>query len=314
MVFKVFTSPKGRRLPAGPVVCLGNYDGVHRGHRKLFDLVIAEARKKKTVAVAVTFEPHPAQVLRPARAPRLLTTLEQKLDLFKEAGLDCAYVLRFTPALAKLSPAQFVHQMLSRQFGAQAVFVGRTFRFGRNQSGTTATLAELGRECGFIVKPVAPLMAGGAPISSTRIRGLLMAGEAKAAARLLGRPFSLTGKRIRGAGRGRKLGFPTLNFLPEQECLPDRGVYVTRTRIGGQLIPSVTNIGVRPTFGGNQVNRVIAETHLLSRRTVGQTSHIEVQLLKRLRGERKFDSPEALAAQIGRDVVRARRILAQHPR
>ena len=308
MKFQVFTSLKGKRLPPGPVLCLGNYDGVHRGHRKLFDQVIAEARRRKAPAVAVTFEPHPARVLRPTRAPQLLTTLDQKLALFEDAGFDCAFVLRFTATMAKLSPVRFIERVLVGRFGAQGIFVGRNFRFGRHQSGTVATLLELGGVHGYSVRPVTPLMSGGAPISSTRIRGLLMAGQAEAAARMLGRPYSLTGKRERGAGRGKQLGFPTLNFLPEQECLPDRGVYVTRTRVGKRFVPSVTNIGVRPTFGGS---RLIVETHLLGRATHSPPIWLEVHLLKRLRGEQKFGDVEALVAQIGRDVARARRFHAR---
>ena len=304
MAFRVYTSLRDGHFAKRLVVCLGNFDGVHRGHRKVFDRVIREAGRKNAIAAAVTFDPHPARVLRPGRAPLQLTTLKQKISLFEDAGLDCVIVLRFTPSLAKLSPRQFAERILAARLGALGVFVGSNFRFGRNHAGTPETLQALGARLGFSVDIVPPVKVGGKPISSTRIRELLAAGDVTAGARLLGRPFSLTGRIVRGSGRGARLGFRTLNLVPEQECLPGRGVYFTEARVGSKTYHSITNIGVRPTFGGG---RLLVECHLLRGTPPRRTARIEVALLRRLRGERKFENPEALRNQIARDVAAARR-------
>ena len=311
MAFRVYTSLRDSRFPKRLVVCLGNFDGVHRGHRKVFDRAIREARRNNAVAAAVSFDPHPARVLRPARAPLQLTTLKQKVSLFEDAGLDCAIVLRFTPALATLSPAQFAERILAGRLGVLGVLVGSNFRFGRKHAGTPETLKLLGEQLGFSVGTVPPVRVGGKSISSTRIRELLAAGDVTAAAHLLGRPYSLTGYVVRGSGRGARLGFRTLNLTPEQECLPEFGVYFTEARVGSRTYRSITNIGVRPTFGGG---RVLVECHLLRGAAPRRTARIEVALLKRLRDEQRFENPEALRGQIARDVAAARRYFTARAR
>lgn len=309
MAFRVIRSlDRLGKPPRHLILCLGNFDGVHRGHRKIFEEVVREARLQHGTAAALTFDPHPGRVLRPGQAPPLLTTLGQKLELLKAAGMNTVFVLPFTRSLSLLTPRRFVETVLVERLAVRAVFVGHNFRFGHEQAGNAAVLKELGREFGFRVVVVAPVVAGGKSISSTRIRRLLATGKIEPAARLLGRPYALTGALEPGASRGQGLGFPTLNFSPEQECLPARGVYITETRAGRKSYPSVTNIGVRPTF---EDRRLVVESHLLNLRRKVQATRLEVVLLRRLREEKKFSSVDALRTQIARDVARARRFFTR---
>ncbi len=296
-----------RRAP-GLVLCVGNFDGVHRGHRKIFDRVIREARRIGATPAVLTFHPHPGKVLRPGKAPLPLVTLEQKICLFEDAGMEVTFVLPFTRALSRLSPDAFVEKILVKRLAVEAVYVGSNFRFGRKQSGNPAVLREIARAQGFRVGVVEPVKSGGSVISSTRIRRLVAEGDVRAAARLLGRPFVLTGGQKRGAGRGRGLGFSTVNFVPEQACLPARGVYVTETRIGSRLFPSVTNVGVRPTFRGR---KLLVESHLLRFPRKTRLHTVEVLFWKRLRDEKKFPSAEALQRQIARDVAQTHSFFAR---
>jgi riboflavin kinase/FMN adenylyltransferase len=299
---------KWKKRKPGLVLCVGNFDGVHRGHRKIFDRVVREARRLGATPAVLTFHPHPGKVLRPAKAPLPLVTLEQKIRLLEDVGMEVALVLPFTRALSRLSAEAFVEKVLVKRLTVEMVFVGSNFRFGRGQSGNPDVLRELARKQGFRIGVVAPVKSGGSTISSTRIRRLVTAGDMGAAARLLGRPFALTGGQKRGAGRGRGLGFSTVNFVPEQACLPARGVYVTETRIGSRYFPSVTNVGVRPTFRGR---KLLVESHLLRFPRKARVRTVEVHFWKRLRDEQKFPSAEALQKQIARDVAQARRFLAR---
>ena len=285
------------------VLTIGNFDGVHRGHRRILARVVRQARARRGTAVALTFDPHPARVLgRPV--PPLLTTLAQKLALLEAAGLDFALVLPFTRALSRLSPRQFVEEIVCRRLGTRALYVGSNFRFGHRAAGDVRALRALARELGFAMEVVPRVKVGGQTASSTLIRRLLAAGRVRAAARLLGQPYALTGRIRPGQGRGGPLGFPTLNLSPEQECLPARGVYLTETLVGGRLFPSATNVGVRPTFGGA---RLVVESHLLGFARRLRRGRLEVRFHERLRAEKKFASPAALRAQIARDIRRARR-------
>ena len=305
MAFRVFRSLASLPTPRpGLVLCIGNFDGVHRGHHKIFARVIRDACQRKGAAAVLTFDPHPGKILRPSRAPKLLTPLEARLRLFEEAGLDRAFVFRFSQPFSRYTPQEFVEKVLVKRLGVESVYVGTNFRFGKNQTGTPDLLKMLAHEHGFRVHLIAPLMAGGEPVSSTRIRQLIFEGQVRAAARLLGRPYALSGKIIRGAGRGGGLGFPTVNCVPQEECLPSRGVYVTETRIGKKTYPSVTNIGIRPTFKGK---KLLVESYLLRSPRSLRSAQMEVSLLHRLRDEIRFPSREALQRQIARDVERAKR-------
>jgi riboflavin kinase/FMN adenylyltransferase len=296
-----------RPLPS-PVVTIGNFDGVHLGHQAILEKTVADARARNGTALVLSFDPHPSRILAPERAPRLLTTLNQKLALLEAAGVDLVLITPFTLEFSRLSPQAFIEQIIHLRLKAAAVCTGANFRFGHRQAGDVALLVEQGKQLGFEVHLVEPVTIRGQVASSSVIRRMVSEGDVRAAPGLLGRPYSLTGAVQRGAGRGRELGFPTLNFIPEQECLPPHGVYVTETLIEGRAHPSATNLGVRPTF---DAGRLVVESHLLDFSGDVQPPRLEVLFLERLRDEKKFPSPEALKAQIASDVARAHEYFAQ---
>ena len=294
----------------GSVLAIGNFDGIHRGHQAILRAAVQRAARTKDVATALTFDPSPRRVLRPESAPLRVSTNAQRMDWFGTVGLESAVVLPFTLDLARLSPEEFVEQILVRGLHVRAVLVGENFRFGHQQSGNVALLRELGARHGFAVEVVPPVALDGEIVSSTAIRREIAAGNVTHAARLLGRPFALTGEIVSGTGTGRRFTFPTLNLKPEQELLPARGVYVTRTLLEGETRSrrSVTNVGMRPTFNGAALS---VETHLLDFSGEVTAKRMDVRFWKRLREEKKFASPEELRAQIARDIVAARRFFSR---
>ncbi|MGH9533738.1 MAG: bifunctional riboflavin kinase/FAD synthetase [Terriglobales bacterium] len=305
-------------LPRGAILTIGNFDGVHRAHQRVLAEVVAQARAAGAPAVAMTFEPHPLRVLRPERAPRLITPLPHKVRLLAAAGLDAIAVLPFTAALSQLSPRSFAQSILVQALGVAAVHEGANFQFGHRHAGTIDTLAELGKEFGFRVVVHPELRWRGEAVSSSRIRQLIAAGGISRAARLLGRWFSIRGSIAAGRGVGRQLTVPTLNLADYPELLPACGVYVSQTQIGARWYPSVTNCGVRPTFlrPEDAAPPVVVETHLLDfdpALAPEVPSEMEVCFLFRLREERPFPSPQALKAQILRDVAQAQRFLRRVP-
>jgi riboflavin kinase/FMN adenylyltransferase len=300
----------GQPLPA-PAVSIGNFDGVHRGHQRILKALVQEARRRRGCAVAITFDPHPTKILTPATAPPLLLTLPQRLALLEAAGVDLALVLPFTPDFSRLSPRAFVKEVVLGGLGAEVVCVGQSFRFGYGQAGDAALLKKLAREFGFTLRTIPPVVHRGKTASSSLIRRLIVQGDVAAAAGLLARPFALTGEIQSGSGRGRTLDFHTLNIVPEQECLPARGVYVTETVLEGRAYASATNVGIRPTFDGGPL---IVESHLLDFSRTLRGRRLEVRFYRRLRDEMRFSSPEALRAQIERDVERTRRYFARRRR
>lgn len=285
---------------------IGNFDGVHIGHRQILRQVAGVAREHGWRASAMTFDPHPAAVVAPERAPRLLTTVEQRAHLMAEEGIEEVLIVRFHPEFARLSPRQFVQHILAERLTAGAVHVGANFRFGYQHSGDAQTLMELGREFGMIAGIVPEVTLRGMRVSSSRIRALIESGDVRRAARLLGRPHWLEGPIIAGRRVGSTKTVPTLNLDPPELVLPARGVYITRTvdLDRPRSWPSVTNVGIRPTFGEQDLS---VETHLLSPLDGEDPSRIRLEFLFRLRDERKFPNPDALRAQILRDVGRARR-------
>jgi riboflavin kinase/FMN adenylyltransferase len=288
----------------GCTLAIGNFDGIHLGHQAILRAAIARARELGVVSTILTFDPTPQKVLRPESAPLRVTTTEQRLHCFAELGVEAAVVLPFTHDLAKLTPHEFVDQILVRDLHVRAVFVGENFRFGHKQAGNARLLLLLGAERGFDVVILPPVIYKREVVSSTIIRREIAEGDVAHAARLLGRSFVLTGSVISGTGTGRRFTFPTLNLAPEQELLPARGVYVTRTRFEGESRTrrSVTNIGVRPTFNGSALS---VETHLLEAPGEIAPGRIEVHFWKRLREEKKFSGPEELRAQIAKDIATA---------
>jgi riboflavin kinase / FMN adenylyltransferase len=291
--------PSGRR----PVISVGNFDGLHLGHQKIIREVIERARAARAIASVLTFDPHPVKVLRPAQAPPLVETLAQRLERFASSGLEAALVLRFDPALAALPAEEFVQSILVEEMRTEAILVGRNFRFGHRQQGNVAILEDMGRRLGFAVQIVDPVVVHGEVVSSTAVRRSVAEGRVADAAKLLGRPFALTGEIQPGAGRGSTILFPTLNLAPEQELLPKTGVYVTETHAEGRLYRSVTNVGFRPTFNGTHLS---VESHLFEFSQRLTTGRLEVRLRERLRDEKKFSGPEELRKQIAADIEQAR--------
>lgn len=288
------------------VVAIGNFDGIHLGHQAVLRNVVERAEATGSIATALTFEPAPLKVLRPEIAPKRLSTAAQRLEWFRACGLDAAVVLPFTMELARLTPQEFAQQILARDLRVRCVLIGENFRFGHKQAGNARVLKELGAELGFEVVVLEPVIYRGEVVSSTVIRREIAEGDVMHAGRLLGRPFVLTGEVVRGTGTGTKFTFPTLNLAAEQEVLPARGVYITRTMLEGAAASrrSVTNVGMRPTFNGTQMT---IETHLLDYELRDTPRRIEVRFWKYLRGEKKFAGAEELCAQIARDIGAAER-------
>ena len=285
------------------VISIGNFDGLHLGHQQILRSVVSRARATDSLAAVVTFDPHPVKVLRPAQAPLLLQTLDQRLAGFAAFGLDAALVLRFDAALAALPAETFVRDILVNPLRARTILVGANFRFGFRQTGDVTLLQQLGRELDFTVEIVEPVIRDAQVISSTAIRSAVTDGRVAQAARLLGRPFALSGEIVKGAGRGSQVLVPTLNLAPQQEIIPAVGVYATETRVAGHLYRSATNIGFRPTFNGT--GRTI-ESHLFDFSQQVPQGPLEVRLWERLRDERKFSGPQELLRQIAIDLDEAR--------
>jgi riboflavin kinase / FMN adenylyltransferase len=287
-----------------PVLALGNFDGVHRGHRKILDRVSRVAGERGATAVVMTFDPHPPRVVRPDKAPALLMTKAQKLEAIADAGVQGAAIVRFTAELSHWDPEMFVRTVLVDWLHVAEVWVGANFLFGRNRSGNFSMLRLLGSRYGFKAEKIDPVRYKDFVVSSTRIRRLVGEGRVDEAGALLGHQYYLDGTVTGGDQRGRTLGFPTANLCGENELLPPHGVYATTTRIGEVVHASVTNVGTRPTVEAS--GRTVVETHIfkLDRDLYGQA--IRVGFVQRLRDERAFESLDQLRAQIDADCQRAR--------
>ncbi len=289
-------------------VTIGNFDGVHVGHQKILRGVIERARSMDAMSAVLTFYPHPARVLRPEVAPGLLETLPQRLVEFETLGMDAALVLKFDQELAKASAEEFAQRFLVETLRTRAVLVGTNFRFGHKQAGDVKLLAELGGQNGFEVEIVEPVLADGRVVSSSEIRQAVREGRVDEAELMLGRPFALAGEIRTGTGLGRKVVVPTLNLATEQEILPKTGVYATEVVLGGKTYRAVTNVGVRPTFDGQQL---AIESHLFEFSDTVTSGAMTVKFLTRLRDEQKFAGPEALREQILKDIARAKELFAK---
>jgi riboflavin kinase/FMN adenylyltransferase len=302
-------------LPPGPspfsrtVVTIGNFDGVHLGHRAILARVIKRAGELGAQAVAITFDPHPLKVLRPEMNLPLLTTPDQKLALLAASGLDAVVVLPFTHELAAMAARDFIQQYFCQGLKVREVVVGHDYRFGRGREGDIELLKEMGQVHGFTVQVVWAVEADGAVVSSSLIRALLRLGKVPEAARLLGRPYGVVGQVVRGKGRGAKLlGVPTANLRAANELLPACGIYAVRVRRGGRIYPGVANLGTCPTFDNQDLS---LEVHLLEFNGELYGENLEVQFVARLREERRFASIEALGAQIRADIDQARQMLGE---
>lgn len=307
------------QIPAtfGPCVAsAGNFDGVHRAHASVIAAIREQAHAIGGKSVVLTFEPHPTRILRPDVPLQLITPLPEKLNLLAQTGVDAVLLLPFTRDLSLLSPREFVEQILVEKLHVAQMHEGFNFRFGNRAAGDVATLRGLGQEFGFSLTVYPEMRWHGETVSSSRVRELVAEGRVERARALLGRPFSILANPGRGRGIGSKLVVPTINLARYQELVPCNGVYITRTRLANgfatpatsEWFHSITNVGNRPTFGEDSF---AIETHLLDFREVDlfPNTIVEICFLSRLRDERKFDSPEALRAQIMRDATRAQRYL-----
>ncbi len=298
-------------LPRGGIGTIGNFDGVHRGQRAALDLVVARARERGVPAVVVTFDPHPVAVLRPEKAPTPLTTLPQKEKLLEELGISVVLLVRFSPEFARIPARRFVREFLHEKLDLKEVYVGASFVFGHQREGDLSLLRQMGETFGFQAFGVEEVLYQGERISSTRIRRAISEGNAAEAMEMLGRPYSISGVIARGDRMGQKLGWPTINLVPENKLLPADGVYAGRV-----FFPSfpahfdcVTNVGTRPTVYENY-QRVV-ESHILDFKANVYGEKVEISFFKRLREERIFPSVMDLSAQIGRDVEATREFFSR---
>jgi riboflavin kinase/FMN adenylyltransferase len=293
----------------GPtVVSIGNFDGVHLGHRLILERVRQSAAARSSRSVAVTFDPHPLHFLRPETCPKLITPLEAKLELLRDTGIDAVLVLPFTAELSRMRASEFATAIVHDALGAVEIHEGTNFRFGYRAEGGAAELSDLGRTLGFEVVIHSACQVGGLTVSSSKIRDLLSRGDMRTARALLGHGFFVDSVPARGRGIGSTLTVPTINLAPYQELLPPKGVYVTQLRVAGEWFDAVSNVGTRPTFG---TESFAVESHLLNFRPIALDDQTPLRLLfhRRLREERRWPSPEALKEQIMLDVAQARRYL-----
>ncbi|MFH1758845.1 MAG: bifunctional riboflavin kinase/FAD synthetase [Pseudomonadota bacterium] len=290
-----------------PVLTIGNFDGVHLGHQRIFRRVKEKAREIGGESIVYTFEPHPVELLAPERKPLLITPLREKLRLIEEEGIDVAICANFSPRFASQTPEDFVQDILYDQIKIRQLFVGHDYTFGKDRRGNIAMLINLGKKLGFSVEVVEAVRVAGAVVSSTRIRELVQKGEMPEAAKMLGRNYPLSGKVIRGHGRGSKqLGFPTANLKPEGDLFPQPGIYATWTYYEGRKYAGVANLGWNPTFHDQKFS---IEVHILNfdRDIYGQLLRLE--FVERLRDEITFRGPEELIVQIKKDISQAKNIL-----
>lgn len=295
--------------PRGTVVTVGTFDGVHRGHWEVLQEIRRRARAANRRSVLVTFHPHPLRIVKPEIAPPLLTTPDEKKEILAESGLDYAVFLRFTAELSRYEPERFVREILVRRMHVRELVIGYDHGFGRGRTGDADTLRALGGEMGFEVDVVQPVAMGREPVSSSRLRKAVEAGEMGRARSGLGRPYSVRGVVIRGDGRGRTLGFPTANLHvgDPTKLLPPAGIYAVRAATGAGMVPGALHLGPRPTFQGSLPT---VEVHLIDFEGDLYGRELRVDFLERLRDVEPFDSVDALVEQMRRDVAEARSVAA----
>ena len=292
-----------------PVLALGNFDGLHRGHLKIVERVRRGAVEHGGTPMAMTFDPHPSRVVRPDKAPALLMTKAQRLEALERAGISAVAVVRFTPEVSHWNPETFVRTVLVDWLRVSEVWVGANFLFGHERSGNFSVLRTLGQRYGFRTDKIDPVRYKEFVVSSTRIRRLVTEGRVDEAGALLGHHFCIDGVVVEGKRRGHAIGFPTANLFTENELIPPNGVYATTMTIDGIVHPSISNIGVRPTFGDSTATTIEAHVMGYSSDLYGQ--RVRLGFVQRLRDERKFEDVDALRAQIEADRRRAERLFAQ---
>ena len=308
---EVIHYPDSVRPPwlVSPVLALGNFDGLHRGHLKIIERVKRGAAEHGGTPMTMTFDPHPPRVVRPDKAPPLLMTMAQKLEGLQRAGITCVAVVRFTHEMSQWEPETFVRAVLVDWLRVSEVWVGANFLFGHERSGNFSLLRTLGQRYGFRADKIDPIRYKEFVVSSTRIRRLVAEGRMDEAAALLGHQYAIEGTVIEGRRRGHTIGFPTANLRTENELVPPHGVYATTVTIDNIVGASLTNVGVRPTFGDSTETTI--ETHLLGYSGDLYGQRVRLGFVQRLRDERRFDDIDALRAQIEADVRRAGRLFAR---
>lgn len=290
----------------GTVVTLGNFDGLHTGHCAILKKLVMRAEALGLPSVVYTFDPHPLKVLAPMKPPPLIATITEKISIIESYGVDILCLARFTEAFAGKSPMEFVEDVVVACLRAKVVLVGHDYRFGRGGRGDVVSLKKFGKEFGFKVLVVAAVKRGGQVVSSSRIRRLIIDGEVREAAKLLGRPPSLSGCVVKGRGVGKELGFPTANIRVEGELVPKAGVYAVKVELLGKYYQGVVNIGTAPTFNRG---KVVVEAHVIGFKGLAYGKIIKIYFISKVRGEKCFKTPDLLIREIERDVVKAVRIL-----
>jgi riboflavin kinase / FMN adenylyltransferase len=289
-----------------PVVALGNFDGLHRGHQRIIDRVVRQAREHRGTPLVLTFDPHPPRVVRPDKAPPLLMTPGQRLTALGRAGVQGIAIVHFTQELSRWPPEQFVRAVLVEWLDVAEVWVGGNFLFGRDRSGNFSLLRALGNDLGFRVEKIDPVRYKDFVVSSTRVRRLVAEGRVDEAGALLGHHYAIEGIVVTGAGRGRSIGVPTANLQTDNELLPPNGVYATVLIVNGVAHSAVANVGLRPTFG--DVTTPVVEAHLLDATLDLYGQPVELAFVQRLRPERSFPDVDALRTQIDADARQAREL------
>jgi len=300
---RLFHGTDNANIQRPTVLTLGVFDGLHLGHQLIMQTVVERARATGAVPTVITFDPHPRAVLHPESAPPLLQTFDQKIEGLGVLGITQTIVVRFTKQFSNLSAEDFIRDVVMDRLHAREVYLGKGFAFGHNRAGNIELLHRLGNELGFVAGEVPEVKLRGQRVSSSKIRELLARGQVNLARRMLGRPYGVEGRVERGSERGHQLGFPTANLHPHNRVIPRNGVYVTGTLIDGQWRRSVTNVGLRPTFG--DASEPSVETFVMNWDGDLYGDVVRVRFLYRLRDERKFSSVEELKKQISRDVSRA---------
>ena len=304
---KIIRTILSRPASRHSLIGLGNFDGVHIGHRTILKKLVDEAAAQQGTALVMTFHPHPLTVLRPDRPVSLILSLREKLQRITAMGVDGIILQRFELGFARLTPEEFIQRYLVEAIGVEKVIVGHNVSFGRDRAGNAERLVALGEQSGFEVEVVGPVTLGNRAVSSTAVRSLLKAGNMRETTQLLGQPYALSGRVVKGFQRGREIGFPTANLRPRAPVLLPNGVYAVCVDVGDDQYPGVANVGVNPTFGENQ--RTI-ETHLFDFSADLYGKRIRVAFVERLREERKFPSVQDLVSQIREDAHRARTLLS----
>jgi riboflavin kinase/FMN adenylyltransferase len=300
---RLFHGTDNAEIARPTVLTLGVFDGLHLGHQRIMRTVVERAGAAHAIPTVITFDPHPRAVLHPESAPPLLQTFDQKIEALAMMGIEQAIVIRFTPAFAQVRAEDFLRDVVNSRLQAKEVYLGKGFEFGHNREGNIELLKRVSAELGFHAEEVPEVQLRGSRISSSRIRSLLREGRVNLARRMLGRPYGVEGRVVRGAERGRTLGFPTANLRPQNRVIPRQGVYVTATLIEGAWRRSVTNVGTRPTFERDAEPSV--ETFVINWQGDLYGDVVRVRFLHRLRDEKRFAGVEELKRQIDYDLLRA---------